>query len=79
MRRSTGKFTEKLSINALIHVHDIVHSGEIDLDPYEIDKLKINGKRETWRWGNYIAALLNHFRCRKIVRNRDSDHLKHVV
>lgn len=65
MRRSTGKFTQKLSITALIHVHDLIHSGEIDLDPEEIDDLRINGRRETWRWGNYIATLLRHLGCEK--------------
>ncbi len=67
MRRSTGKFTRELSINALIQVHNLVHSGEIDLDPHEIDDLKIDGKKETWQWGNYIASLLRHLECQKIV------------
>lgn len=67
MRRSTGEFTRELSISALIHVHNLVHSGEIDLDPHEIDDLRINGKKETYQWGNYIAALLRHMRCRKIL------------
>lgn len=67
MRRSTQKLTGELSINALVHVHNLVHAGEIDLDPHEIDDLRIDGKRETWRWGNYIAALLRHLECQKIV------------
>jgi hypothetical protein len=67
MKRKSQKLTKKLSITALIHVHDLVHHGKINLDPHEIDNLKINGKRETWRWGNYIAALLKHLGCRKIV------------
>jgi hypothetical protein len=60
MRRSTGELTWKLSISALIHVHNLVHSGEIDLDPHEIDDLRINGRKKTYKWGNYIAALLKH-------------------
>ena len=67
MRRSTGEFTRELSISALIHVHNLVHSGEIDLDPHEIDDLRINGKKETYQWGNYIAAPPRQMRCRKIL------------
>ncbi len=67
MRRSTQERTRKLSINALVHVHNLIHAGEIDLDHKEIDDLRIDGKRETWRWGNYIAALLRHLECQKIV------------
>lgn len=66
MRRSTGKFTHELNLTALLHVHDLVHSGGIDLDPHEIDDLRINGRKETWKWGNYIAALLRHLGCRKV-------------
>ena len=66
MRRSTQKLTSELSIAALLRVHDLIHAGEIDLDPHEIDDLRIDGKRQTWRWGNYIASLLRHLKCRKI-------------
>jgi len=67
MRRSTQKLTGELSIAALVHVHNLIHAGEIDLDPDEIDDLRIDGKRKTFMWGNYIAALLRHLECQKIV------------
>jgi len=65
MRRSTGKLTWELDMKALIHVHNLVHSGEIDIDPHEIDKLRIKGKLKTTTWGNYIAGLLKHLGCQR--------------
>ncbi len=62
MRRSTGRFTDELSIDALIQVHNLVHTGKISLDPHEIDSNK-----ETYKWGNYIASLLRHLGCQKFV------------
>jgi hypothetical protein len=58
-RRSTERFTPRLRISRLIDIHDRVHSGQILLDPYEIDE-------EMRRWGNYVAALLKHLGCSKI-------------
>lgn len=60
MRRSTGKLTWGLGVDALIDVHDRIHAGQLDLGPYEIDRIKPT-------WGNYIAALLKHLGCRKAV------------
>ena len=76
MRRSTGTLTnmpvkrltdtpgqiKQLKISSLIYVHDLIHSGQIALDPHEIDELGA----ETFMWGNYIAGLLRHLGCRKI-------------
>lgn len=61
MRRSTGKLTEAypLKIDALIRVHDLIHSGEVDLDPHQIDEI-------IHMWGNYTAGLLRHLGCRKL-------------
>ncbi len=64
MRRSTGELTRQLRIDALIRIHNSVHSGEIGLDPHEIDYLELDGKRETFKWGNYTASLLRHLECK---------------
>lgn len=58
MERSTGKITWSLSIDKLIDVHKKIHTGEIDLNQYEIDK-------EIPTWGNYVTGLLNYFKCSK--------------
>ena len=40
VRRSTGTITERgLAIKKLIRVHDMVHTGEVELDPHDIDYL----------------------------------------
>jgi hypothetical protein len=67
MKRITGKLTDELSIRALTYVHDKVHSGEIGLSPHAIDGLEIDGKKETWRWGNYITGLLRYLGCNPII------------
>jgi hypothetical protein len=59
-RRSTGELTDKfkLPITTLMHIHDMVHSGKIELIPQEIDKV-------AFKWGNYVSALLRHLGCKK--------------
>jgi hypothetical protein len=68
MERSTGRITDELRIETLATVHDMVHTGQIDLDPHEIDELEINGKRYSWRWGNYITGLLKYLGCTSKIR-----------
>lgn len=81
MKRRTGKITHKLSIAVLTHVHDLVHSGKINLNPREIDELKINGKKKTCRWGNYITGLLKYLGCTGKISKQGNpvDPLKHPL
>jgi len=60
MKRSTGKLTAPLKIDTLFKVHDLIHSGVVDLDPYQIDDLRIDGKKVAHMWGNYLGGLLRH-------------------
>jgi hypothetical protein len=62
-----GNISDGSSIKSLILIHNGVHSGEIELDPNIIDKLKI---KDAYMRGNYFAGLLRHLGCRKII----SDH-----
>jgi transcriptional regulator with XRE-family HTH domain len=59
MKRSTGNETSELGYQELKEVHDKVHTGELDLDPREID-------RKIFRWGNYVTGLLKYLGCRRI-------------
>ncbi len=56
MERSTGKITWSLNLEKLFEIHDKVHSGELSLNQYDIDK-------EMPTWGNYITGLLQYFAC----------------
>jgi hypothetical protein len=67
MRRSTGNITRELRINVLVRIHDAIHNGETDLDSNAIDNFKIEGRKVAHMWGNYVAGLLRHLGCRKIV------------
>jgi hypothetical protein len=54
-----GKITWPLKYQKLEEVHNKIHSGEIDLLSYEIDKLVPT-------WGNYITGLLKYLGCDKV-------------
>jgi len=58
MERSTGKITWSLDIDILMKVHQKIHSGELDLNQYDIDQ-------EIPTWGNYVTGLFQYFRCRQ--------------
>jgi len=73
MRRSTGRFTAELSIGSLITVHNLIHSGDLELNDRMIDKLSFNGKRIVHMWGNYIGGLLRHLGCGKIFCQNDDE------
>jgi len=55
----SGKITWPLKYQKLEEVHHKIHSGEISLLSYEIDKLIPT-------WGNYIAGLLKYLGCDKV-------------
>jgi hypothetical protein len=52
----TGKITWPLRFQKLEEVHNKIHSGEVGLNPHEIDKLIPT-------WGNYITGLLRFLGC----------------
>ena len=54
----SGKITWPLKYQKLEEVHNKIHSGEISLLSYEIDKVVPT-------WGNYIAGLLRYLGCDK--------------
>jgi hypothetical protein len=54
-----GKITWPLKYQKLEEVHNKIHSGEIDLLSYEIDKLVPT-------WGNYITGLFKYLGCDKV-------------
>jgi len=56
MVNQTGKITWPLKFQKIEGVHHKVHSGDIPLFPYEIDKLIPT-------WGNYITGLLRYLGC----------------
>ncbi len=58
MINQAGKITWPLKFEKLESLHDKIHSGELILLPYEIDKLVPT-------WGNYIAGLLRYLGCSK--------------
>jgi hypothetical protein len=58
MVNQTGKITWPLNFRKLEEIHEKVHSGELPLMPYEIDKLIPT-------WGNYVTGLLKYFGCSK--------------
>lgn len=55
-RMKTGKLTPWLDYKKLEEIHKRIHTGEIDLDPYQIDEVI------PW-WGNYITGLLKYLGC----------------
>ncbi len=55
----SGKITWPLRYDKLKEVHRKIHSGEVSLLPYEIDKLVPT-------WGNYITGLLKCLGCDKV-------------
>ena len=55
----SGKITWPLKYQKLEEVHNKIHSREIDLLSYEIDKLVPT-------WGNYIAGLFKYLGCDKV-------------
>jgi hypothetical protein len=55
----SGKITWPLKYQKLEEVHKKIHSGEIILLPYEIDKLVPT-------WGNYITGLFKYLGCDKV-------------
>jgi len=54
-----GKIIWPLKYQKLEEVHNKIHSGEIDLLSYEIDKLVPT-------WGNYITGLFKYLGCDKV-------------
>jgi len=55
----SGKITWPLKYQKLEEVHRKIHNGEVNLHPYEIDKL-------VPMWGNYITGLLKYLGCDKV-------------
>jgi hypothetical protein len=55
----SGKVTWPLKYQKLEEVHNKIHSGEITLLSYEIDKLVPT-------WGNYIAGLFKYLGCDQV-------------
>jgi hypothetical protein len=55
----SGKITWPLKYQKLEEVHNKIHSREIALLSYEIDKLVPT-------WGNYIAGLFKYLGCDKV-------------
>lgn len=53
-----GKKTWPLKFEKLEELHKKVHSGEVTLIPYEIDKLMPT-------WGNFVTGLFRFLGCRK--------------
>ena len=53
-----GKITWPLRFDKLEEVHQKVHSGEVTLIPYEMDRLVPT-------WGNFVTGLLRHLGCDK--------------
>jgi len=53
-----GKITWPLKYRKLEEIHNNIHSGKVELMPYEIDKLIPT-------WGNYITGLFRHLGCGK--------------
>jgi len=53
-----GRKTWPLHFDKLEEMHDKVHSGEIKLIPYEIDRLMPT-------WGNFITGLFKYLGCGK--------------
>ncbi|MBM4338814.1 MAG: hypothetical protein FJ110_04660 [Deltaproteobacteria bacterium] len=53
-----GRKTWPLHFDKLEEIHDKIHSGEINLIPYEIDRLMPT-------WGNFITGLFKFLGCGK--------------
>jgi hypothetical protein len=53
-----GKITWPLRFDKLEEVHHKVHTGEVALIPYEMDRLVPT-------WGNFVTGLLRHLGCDK--------------
>lgn len=53
-----GKITWPLKYRKLEEIHNKIHSGKVELIPYEIDKLIPT-------WGNYITGLFRYLGCGK--------------
>jgi hypothetical protein len=58
MVNQSGKMTWPLRYEKLEEVHNKIHSGEITLLSYEIDRLIPT-------WGNYMSGLFRYFGCDK--------------
>ena len=56
MVNQAGRKTWPLKFQRLEDLHQKIHSGEVPLMAYEIDKLIPT-------WGNYITGLLKHLGC----------------
>jgi len=56
----TGKITWPLKYQKLEEVHEKVHGGKVAFTPSEIDRLVPT-------WGTYIAGLLKHLGCGKVL------------
>jgi hypothetical protein len=54
-----GKITWPLRFDKLEEVHHKVHTGEVTLIPYEMDRLVPT-------WGNFITGLLRYLGCDKL-------------
>jgi hypothetical protein len=54
----TSIVTWPLKLEKLFEVHEKIHSDELSLNRYDMDK-------EMPTWGNYVTGLLQHFACRK--------------
>ena len=55
----SGKISWPLKYQKLEEVHRKIHNREVNLLPYEIDKLVPT-------WGNYITGLLKYLGCDKV-------------
>jgi hypothetical protein len=53
-----GKITWPLKFEKLQEVHTKIHSGKVELLPYEIDRLIPT-------WGNFVAGLFRYLGCDK--------------
>ena len=54
-----GRMTWPLKFQKLEEIHNKIHSGEIALIAYEVDRLVPT-------WGNYITGLLKYIGCDKL-------------
>jgi hypothetical protein len=61
-----GKITWPLRYDKLEEIHQKVHAGDVELIPYEIDRLIPT-------WGNFITGLLRYLGCQRFETVESSD------
>ena len=61
-----GKITWPLRFDKLEEIHQKVHAGDVELIPYEIDRLIPT-------WGNFITGLLRYLGCQRFETVESSD------